>query len=98
MHYTNSFKDVYEKISISDWNGGETQAFTGLMKALRVAHSNSETDMDLRSFTTGPFTLFGFDVSRDRTAESTCRAVVNTSIEFEFKNTPVPPGGLVSSV
>ena len=83
---------------MSDWNGGETQAFTSLKKALRVAHSNSETDLSMTHFTNGPFTLFGFDVSRDRTADSTCRAVSNTSIEFEFKNTPVPSGGLVSSV
>ncbi len=88
---------LVEPVLRPSWSGtGYTDTYVQTLKALRALDRPNSVDLSLWTFKNGPLTVFGFDLSPDKTDSSPCRWGI-TSLELRFSS-PVPKDGLTAIV
>ncbi len=86
-----------EPVLTPGWKGTEyLDSYAQTLKALGALDRLESVDIGMPRFRDGPLTLFGFDLSPDRSDASPCKRGV-TSLEMRFAQ-PTPTVGLTGIV
>ena len=90
---------VEPPLRVQEWDedgGGFIEPYLGLLRSLRLHNTNEDIDITPKKFGDG-MTLFGFDLSSDRSQSSRARSIQSLTLELDFAE-PTPRDGLVGIV